>query len=60
MFGCDECVKAGGRIWVRRDALDEVRYKGIGKLFVTADDVVEDFLQPGISRIHESDGERRE
>ena len=53
-------MEAGGGIWVRGDASDEVWYERIAEFSVAADDVVEDFLQPGISRIHGSggDGER--
>ena len=53
-------MEAGGGIWVRGDASDEVWYKRIAEFSVAADDVVEDFLQPGISRIHGSGGDRRE
>ena len=47
MFGGDERVEAGGGIWVRGDASDEVWYERIAEFSVAADDVVEDFFSLG-------------
>ena len=59
MFRGDECVEAGGGVWVCGNAPDEVWYKRIVELSVAGDHVVEDFLEPGVPQIH-GNGEREE
>ena len=49
-------MEAGGGIWMCGDASDEVWYEGDEELSVSADYVVKDFLEPGVSRIHGNGG----
>ena len=52
-------MEAGGGIdvWMGGDASDEERNELIIEFSVAVDYVVEDFLEPGVSRIHGSGGD---